>query len=79
MGLKITQTEGDPFVATWVDNGLFLEVEADRAAFRTLVPKVEHLLFRGLSDGFRRSLGDGGVFRLSVGDKLAKHRLLESL
>jgi hypothetical protein len=27
--LKITQTDGDPFIASVVDNGLFLELEAD--------------------------------------------------
>jgi len=50
----------------------------DHAGFPTLVLRVRSLIFLAVPDRCRRSLRDGGIFRLSVGDELAKHGLLEA-
>ena len=52
----------------------------DQAGLPTLVLRVRSSIFLAVSDRCRRSLRDGGIFRLSVGvgDELAKHGLLEA-
>src|SRR5208337_5429481 len=50
----------------------------DQAGLPTLVLRVRSSIFLAVSDRCRRSLCDGGILRLSVGDELAKHGLLEA-